>query len=147
MERAAGMCRYAGRLCLRFDNGPSRATTIRTTSVWIRIEILARQVYSRPARVNSRASKRMFAIQCPQTALSNDPRAQNTQVRLPAILASMPVQPAAGNDRVALAGQTTGSPCGAGSGGPLPQSRPSTKYTRSHPRIGWVLPGGAMTVG
>ena len=32
-------------------------------------------------------------------------------------------------------------------GGTLPQSRPSTKYTRSHPRIGWVLPGGAMTVG
>ena len=27
------------------------------------------------------------------------------------------------------------------------QSRPSTKYTRSHPRIGWVLPGGAITVG
>jgi hypothetical protein len=27
------------------------------------------------------------------------------------------------------------------------RSRPSTKYTRSHPRIGWVLPGGAMTVG
>jgi hypothetical protein len=27
------------------------------------------------------------------------------------------------------------------------QSRPSTKYTRSHPRIGWVLPGCAMTVG
>lgn len=76
-----GCARESSALLDLLDKGPSATAINRTRIVWRRPGRRARHVYSRPARPYWPGSSSTFAIQWPETALSNVPRAKKTHFR------------------------------------------------------------------